>query len=123
MGNRSMFVGLDVHKETIDVSIAEGDRQGEVRHYGVIASDLEPLDKVVRALRAPEPDVAFRVRSRPVRVWDLSPPDRPRRRLRGGQSVDDSEAQRGSGENRSARQSDARAAASRRRTARDLRPG
>src|SRR4026207_2104714 len=53
MGNRSMFVGLDVHKETIDVSIAEGHRQGEVRHYGVIASDLEPLDKVVRALRAP----------------------------------------------------------------------
>ena len=27
MGNRSMFVGLDVHKETIDVSIAEGDRR------------------------------------------------------------------------------------------------
>ncbi len=53
MENRSMFVGLDVHKETIDVSIAEGHREGEVRHYGVIASDLEPLDKVVRALRAP----------------------------------------------------------------------
>jgi hypothetical protein len=38
MGNRSMFVGLDVHKETVDVSIAEGHRNGEVRHYGVIAS-------------------------------------------------------------------------------------
>ena len=59
MGNRSMFVGLDVHKETIDVSIAEGARHGEVRHYGVIASDLEPLDKVVRALRAPDRELHF----------------------------------------------------------------
>ena len=52
MGNRSIFVGLDVHKETIDVSIAEGARNGEVRHYGEIASDLEPLDKGVRARHA-----------------------------------------------------------------------
>src|SRR2546426_10617942 len=59
MGNRSMFVGMDVHKETIDVSIAEGARDGEVRHYGVIASDLEPLDKVVRALRAPDRRLHF----------------------------------------------------------------
>ena len=59
MGNRSMFVGLDVHKQTIDVSIAEGDRQGEVRHYGVIAGDLKPLDQVVRALRAPDRRLHF----------------------------------------------------------------
>jgi len=59
MGNRSMFVGLDVHKETIDVSIAEGRRDGEVRHYGVIASDLEPLDKVVRALKARDRKLHF----------------------------------------------------------------
>ena len=78
MGNRSMFVGLDVHKETIDVSIAEGDRQGKVRHHGVVASDLEPLDKGrARATRA-EPDVAFRLRSRPVRLRILSSHHRSR---------------------------------------------
>ena len=59
MENRSMFVGLDVHKETLDVSIAESQRYGEVRHDGVIASDLEPLDKVVRALRAPDRRLHF----------------------------------------------------------------
>jgi transposase len=59
MGHHSMFIGLDVHKDTIDVSIADGHREGEVRHYGVIASDLEPLDKVVRALRAPDRRLHF----------------------------------------------------------------
>lgn len=59
MGKRNMFVGLDVHKDTIDVSIAEDGRHGEVRHYGVIASDLEPLDQVVRALRRRERTLHF----------------------------------------------------------------
>ena len=59
MGKRNMFVGLDVHKDTIDVSIAEDGRHGEVRHYGVIASDLEPLDQVVRALRGRERTLHF----------------------------------------------------------------
>jgi hypothetical protein len=29
MEKRNMFVGLDVHKDTIDVSITEGDRRGD----------------------------------------------------------------------------------------------
>src|SRR2546425_5922763 len=59
MGNRSMFVGLEVHKEPMAVSIAEGRGGGEVRRWGVMASDLEPLDKVVRALRAPDRQLHF----------------------------------------------------------------
>jgi transposase len=48
-----MFVGMDVHKESIDISLAEEGRDGEVRHDGGIAGDLEALAQVVKALRAP----------------------------------------------------------------------
>ena len=54
MAKRSMFVGMDVHKESIDISVADEGRHGDVRRYGVIAGDLDALAKVVRALRAPD---------------------------------------------------------------------
>jgi transposase len=52
-----MFVGMDVHKESIEISVAEDCRHGEVRRDGVIAGDLEALAKVVRALRGPDRDL------------------------------------------------------------------
>ena len=59
MAKRSMFVGMDVHKESIDISLAEEGRDGEVRHYGGITGDLEALAKVVKALRAPTRRLRF----------------------------------------------------------------
>ena len=46
MAKRSMFVGMDVHKESIDISLAEEGRDGEVRRYGGIPGDLEALANV-----------------------------------------------------------------------------
>src|SRR4030095_15140505 len=59
MAKRSMFVGMDVHKESIDISLAEEGRDGEVRHYGKVTGDLEALTKVVKALRAPTRRLRF----------------------------------------------------------------
>lgn len=44
------FIGLDVHKNSIEVAIAESDRDGEVRSYGKIDGSLTALDKAVRKL-------------------------------------------------------------------------
>jgi len=43
-------VGLDVHKNSISIGIAEDGRDGEVRYYGRIDNDLNQLDKVIRKL-------------------------------------------------------------------------
>ncbi len=44
------YVGLDVHKDTTVIAVAEGDRSGEVRIYGTISSDLHAMEKVLRNL-------------------------------------------------------------------------
>ena len=59
MEKRSMFVGMDVHKESIDISLAEEGRDGEVRHYGKVTGDLEAFTKVLKALRAPTRRLRF----------------------------------------------------------------
>ena len=50
MKKSSMFVGLDVHKNSIEIAFAESGRDGEVREYGQIEGSLVALDKVVRKL-------------------------------------------------------------------------
>jgi len=44
------YVGLDVHKDSITIAIADDGRDGEVRVYGKIANDFNQIDKVMRKL-------------------------------------------------------------------------
>ena len=50
MKKRIKNIGLDVHKNSISIGIANDGRDGEVRYYGKIDNDMSQLDKVIRKL-------------------------------------------------------------------------
>ena len=53
------FIGLDVHKESVAVSIAPSDAT-EVRHYGRIGGALEDMDRLIKRLAAAAPEAELR---------------------------------------------------------------
>jgi hypothetical protein len=52
MKTMTKYVGLDVHKDTTVIAVADGGREGEVRLYGEISSDLGALDGARSAKKA-----------------------------------------------------------------------
>ena len=50
MKTLNKYVGLDVHKDTTVIAVAEDGRAGEQRVYGTISSDLHALEKALRKL-------------------------------------------------------------------------
>jgi transposase len=48
--NTVKFIGMDVHKKTITIAIADEGRQSQPRSYGTIANTLDALDKFCRKM-------------------------------------------------------------------------
>jgi transposase len=55
MKRNTLHLGLDVHRESIMIAVAEGGSQGEVRLHGEISNDLHALEKVIAKLRQAHP--------------------------------------------------------------------
>ena len=52
MSTQHKYVGLDVHKDTSTITVAESGRMGEIRCYGTISSDLNAVERALAKLRA-----------------------------------------------------------------------
>jgi len=50
MKRSEVFIGLDVHKETIAVAIAKSGRDGEVRYWGTMPNTTHHLGQLVTKL-------------------------------------------------------------------------
>lgn len=59
MERRIKFIGLDVHKETIAVAVAEDGRDGEIRFHGTIANTAEAVRRLVTRLGGPGIELRF----------------------------------------------------------------
>lgn len=59
MTNKILYIGMDVHKNTIDVAIANGRSNGKVRSYGKINNSLDALNKLTEKLHGKDVKLRF----------------------------------------------------------------
>src|SRR3989441_1683591 len=65
----TLFVGLDVHKETIAVAYAADDREAEVVAFGTIGTRQCDIDKLIRKLQAKGKSLHFVYEAGPCGYW------------------------------------------------------
>jgi hypothetical protein len=65
----TLFVGLEVHKETIAVAYVAEDREAEVIFLGTIGTRQGEIDKLIRQLQAKGKPLHFVYQAGPCGYW------------------------------------------------------
>jgi transposase len=66
---KTLFVGLDVHKDTIAVAYTLEDRSADVVSLGVIGTRQCDIDKLIRKLESKGATLMFTYEARPCGYW------------------------------------------------------
>lgn len=53
----TLYIGLDVHKDSITIALAEPGSKGEIRLFGTLSNDLHALEKALSRIRIAHPGV------------------------------------------------------------------
>jgi transposase len=61
MSSTTLYLGLDVHKDSITIAVAEPGSKGETRLFGTITNDLHAVEKVLSRIRKAHPGVQLEV--------------------------------------------------------------
>ena len=93
----TLYVGMDVHKESIAVAYVAQEHGAEVVSLGTIGTRQCDIDKLHPAAAVEEQAARLRLRSRPLRLLALSLPDEKRLRLLGRRPLLDSQKGRATG--------------------------
>ena len=57
----TLYLGLDVHKDSITIAIAEPGPKGEIRLFGTITNDMHALEKALIRIRKAHPNAQLEV--------------------------------------------------------------
>jgi len=57
----TLYLGLDVHKDSITIAIAQAGPKGEVRLFGTITNDMQALEKALGRIRKAHPGAHLEV--------------------------------------------------------------
>src|SRR5512136_1177669 len=56
-----LYLGLDVHKDSTTIAIAEPGPKGEIRLFGTVSSDIDRLEKALRRIAKAHPNAQLEV--------------------------------------------------------------